>query len=68
MASSENRWRDQVAGQVVVVTGGGGVIGRAICEAFARAGALVAVADIADDPRESAVTSIQQAGGRAVSV
>src|SRR3954451_11324049 len=41
------RTSDPIAGQVVIVTGGGGGIGGAICAAFGRAGALVAVADLA---------------------
>ena len=68
MTVTESHEREQVDGQVVVVTGGGGVIGRAICEAFARAGALVAVADIADDRTDAAVAAIEQAGGRALAV
>ena len=68
MSGSEQRQRDPVAGQVVVVTGGGGVIGRAICEAFGRAGALVAVTDLSEALLADTVTSITQAGGRALGV
>src|SRR6202043_1274850 len=45
----------QVAGQVVVVTGGAKGIGRALCEAFHRAGAAKVV-----------VVDIDPAGARAV--
>lgn len=37
------------AGQTVVVTGGAGGIGRAVCEGFAAEGAAVAVLDVAED-------------------
>lgn len=59
---------EPVAGQVVIVTGGGGVIGRAICEAFARAGALVAVADLSAELLAGTVSSIETDGGRALAI
>jgi NAD(P)-dependent dehydrogenase (short-subunit alcohol dehydrogenase family) len=65
MATTESRQPQHVSGQVVVVTGGAGVIGRAICEAFGRAGAFVAVADLVEGPRDATVAAIRQAGGRA---
>ena len=68
MTSTHSSEHDQIVNQVVVVTGGGGVIGRAICEAFAEAGALVAVADVNDHLAAAAVTAIGQAGGRALAV
>jgi NAD(P)-dependent dehydrogenase (short-subunit alcohol dehydrogenase family) len=58
----------EVADQVVVVTGGAGVIGRAICETFGRAGAAVVVADLAEGPRQAVAARIQEAGGRALGV
>jgi 3-oxoacyl-[acyl-carrier protein] reductase len=64
----EQQTQDPVAGQVVVVTGGGGVIGRAICTAFGRAGALVAVADLNETALAATVAGITQAGGRALGV
>src|SRR3954470_8128241 len=68
MATTESRPREQVNGQVVVVTGGAGVIGRAICEAFGRAGAFVAVADLVEGPRGATVAAVRQAGGRALGI
>jgi NAD(P)-dependent dehydrogenase (short-subunit alcohol dehydrogenase family) len=59
---------EPVAGQVVIVTGGGGVIGRAICEAFGRAGALVAVADLSAELLAGTVSSIEEAGGRVLGI
>jgi NAD(P)-dependent dehydrogenase (short-subunit alcohol dehydrogenase family) len=68
MTEIEPRGLDEIAGQVVVVTGGAGVIGRAICEAFGRAGAAVVVADLAEGPRQDLVAAVQKAGGRALGV
>jgi NAD(P)-dependent dehydrogenase (short-subunit alcohol dehydrogenase family) len=68
MATTEGGKPESVSGQVVVVTGGAGVLGRAICEAFGRAGASVAVADLLDEPRDATVAAIRQAGGRALGI
>src|SRR5438046_8925443 len=49
----------QVAGKIVVVTGGANGIGRALCEAFHRAGAAkVVVADIDPDGSRAVATPI----------
>jgi 3-oxoacyl-[acyl-carrier protein] reductase len=66
MTQGQQSSPDPVAGQVVVVTGGGGVIGRAICTAFGQAGALVAVASLTEAPLAATVAGITQAGGRAL--
>ncbi len=59
---------EPVAGQVAIVTGGGGVIGRAICLALARAGAAVGVADLSPALMTETVAAVEQAGGRAFGV
>jgi NAD(P)-dependent dehydrogenase (short-subunit alcohol dehydrogenase family) len=53
-------------GKVAVVTGSGRGIGRAYARALADAGAAVVVNDVDAEVAEEAVTSITDAGGRAV--
>jgi NAD(P)-dependent dehydrogenase (short-subunit alcohol dehydrogenase family) len=55
-------------GKSVLITGGGGGIGRATALAFAREGASVAVADVVTAAAEQTVASINQAGGQAMSL
>jgi NAD(P)-dependent dehydrogenase (short-subunit alcohol dehydrogenase family) len=57
-----------LAGEVAFVTGGGSGIGRAAALAFAREGAHVVVADIADQANEETVRLIEELGGGAVAV
>ena len=68
MVMPMQRGQDRIAGQVVIVTGGGGVIGRAICAAFGHAGALAAVADRAADLLAGTVSAVEGSGGRAIGV
>ncbi len=55
-------------GRTVVVTGGGGGIGGAVCSAFAAEGALVGVLDRALDAASETAQRITDAGGRALAV
>lgn len=59
---------DRFDGKVVIVTGGGGGIGSALCRGFAAEGAAVAVLDRAADAAASVATSITEAGGTAIAV
>lgn len=49
-------------GQVAVITGGGQGIGRATAQAFARAGATVAILDIDDEAGQEAAAEINATG------
>lgn len=51
--------------KVVLVTGGGGDIGRATALAFARAGAVVTVTDISHEAGQATVAQIAAKGGKA---
>jgi len=57
-----------VAGRVVIVTGGGRGIGRVYCEAFAQARMRVVLADIFAEEAERAAAAIRAAGGAALAV
>jgi NAD(P)-dependent dehydrogenase (short-subunit alcohol dehydrogenase family) len=55
-------------GRVAFVTGAGGGIGRATAVAFAREGAPVVVADVAEQANRETARLIEQAGGQALAV
>jgi NAD(P)-dependent dehydrogenase (short-subunit alcohol dehydrogenase family) len=54
--------------RVAVVTGGGSGIGAGICRAFAREGALVAVADLNPEAAWRVAAEIEAEGGRSLAV
>jgi NAD(P)-dependent dehydrogenase (short-subunit alcohol dehydrogenase family) len=56
------------AGKVAFVTGAASGIGRAAALAFARAGASVVVADVAEQGNQETARLIEQSGGRALAV
>ncbi|HUH23245.1 MAG TPA: SDR family NAD(P)-dependent oxidoreductase, partial [Brevundimonas sp.] len=53
-------------GDVAIVTGAAGGIGRAIAETFALAGAAVVVTDLRKDGADAVAATIVAAGGRAI--
>src|SRR5690606_34893682 len=52
-------------GQVAVVIGGTGVLGGALCDGLAQAGAHVVVAGRSEERGQARVAEIQKAGGQA---
>jgi NAD(P)-dependent dehydrogenase (short-subunit alcohol dehydrogenase family) len=56
------------AGKVVMVTGGGTGLGKAMAVEFARLGATVAIASRSAEHRANGVRAVEEAGGRAVDV
>ena len=57
-----------VAGKVVSVTGGGGILCSVMSQALARAGCSVAVLDLREDAAAEVADKIKAEGGRAVAV
>lgn len=58
--------RFDLAGQVVIITGGGKGIGKIYAQEFAREGALVVASDIDGAAAEEVAAGINAAGGRAI--
>ena len=56
---------DGLADKAVIVTGGGGVIGRAICRRFAREGATIGVFDIDGEAAAETVAAVRDDGAKA---
>jgi len=55
-------------GKVVLITGGGTGLGRAMAVEFARLGAALAIASRDDEHRAAGVRAVEGAGGRAIGV
>jgi len=54
-------------GRVVLVTGGGGGLGAALCRTLGEAGMLVVAGDVRADAAEAVAAELRAAGGKAVS-
>jgi NAD(P)-dependent dehydrogenase (short-subunit alcohol dehydrogenase family) len=59
---------DRLDGRVVFLTGGGGVLGSASAELFAREGARVAVVDAHVDTAEKTASAVREVGGEAIAL
>lgn len=57
-----------LAGQVIAITGGGGVLCGAVAEGLGRLGARVAILDLSAEAAQSVAEEIQQQGGEALAI
>ncbi len=57
-----------LTGKVAVVTGGAGVLGSAMVEGLANAGASVVIADVMIDKAEQLKSEVEKKGGKAIAV
>lgn len=60
--------RGPLSGRVALITGGGGEIGGAIAQRYAREGARVAVADLEKAKADATAAAIKAAGGEAIAL
>jgi NAD(P)-dependent dehydrogenase (short-subunit alcohol dehydrogenase family) len=58
----------RLEGRVAVVTGGGSGLGAAMAKGLAQAGAALAIVDVNEEGAASTVATIEEQGGRAVSL
>ena len=65
-ASSLMKHLFDLSGRVALVAGGGGYLGRPICEALAAHGAAVVVGDVKADAAQAAADVVQHQGGAAM--
>ena len=60
--------RGRLSGRRAIVTGAAGGIGAALAKGIAREGAMVACVDLDEDAVKEVAASIDESGGRAISV